>query len=179
MADNQRNQKQQGPKSKGQKSTDQKSTDQKQENQEPMAEFAMQRFYIKDLSFESPRTPEIFKSQWHPSADLDINTSSTPLEEEDLYEVTLSLTVTATTNKEVAFILELSLAGIFLIRSTSEKLLDRTLGIFCPDTLFPYARETVDSIIHRGSFPALMMAPINFETLYAKTRKENENKSAQ
>lgn len=145
--------------------------------QEQQPQFALQRIYMKDISFESPKAPEIFQKQWQPEVKLDLNTSNRPLEE-GLFEVVLSLTVTVENgpedSKETAFVVEVQQAGVFLARGLSEEELHRTLGAFCPNILFPYARETVDNLVLRGSFPPLMLAPVNFDALYMQARQQQE-----
>lgn len=140
-------------------------------------EFAIQRIYIKDVSFETPNSPAIFQSDWKPEIKLDIDTRSTKLAE-NTYEVILAVTVTATVDDKTAFLAEVQQAGIFTIGNLPEAQLSHTIGAFCPTTLFPYARETVASLVNRGSFPQFNLAPVNFEGLYAsylQQRSAQEN----
>ncbi|WP_019411745.1 protein-export chaperone SecB [Pseudomonas psychrophila] len=130
-------------------------------------QFSLQRIYVRDLSFEAPKSPVIFRQQWEPSVALDLNTRQKPLEG-DFHEVVLTLSVTVKNAEEVAFIAEVQQAGIFLIKNLDQGSMSHTLGAFCPNILFPYARETLDSLVTRGSFPALMLAPVNFDALYAQ-----------
>ena len=145
------------------------------ENQQQAPQFALQRIYMKDISFESPKAPEIFQKQWQPEVKLDLSTSNRPLEE-GLFEVVLSLTVTVENgsegNKETAFVTEVHQAGVFLAKGLDEEELHRTLGAFCPNILFPYAREAIDNLVLRGSFPPLMLAPVNFDALYMQAREQ-------
>jgi preprotein translocase subunit SecB len=124
------------------------------------AQFSLQRIYVRDLSFEAPKSPEIFRQEWNPSVALDLNTKQKALEG-DFHEVVLTLSVTVKTGEEVAFIAEVQQAGIFLIKGLEAAAMSHTLGAFCPNILFPYAREALDSLVTRGSFPALMLAPVN------------------
>lgn len=135
--------------------------------QEETSQFSLQRIYVKDLSFEAPKSPEIFREDWNPNVELDLSTSQRSLED-DFHEVVLTLTVTVKTGEEVAFIAEVQQAGIFLIQGLDDASKAHALGAFCPNILFPYARETLDSLVVRGSFPALMLAPVNFDALYAQ-----------
>ena len=130
-------------------------------------QFSLQRIYVRDLSFEAPKSPAIFRQAWEPSVALDLNTRQKPLED-DFHEVVLTLSVTVKNGEEVAFIAEVQQAGIFLIKNLDAGSMSHTLGAFCPNILFPYARETLDSLVVRGSFPALMLAPVNFDALYAQ-----------
>ncbi|OYT97405.1 MAG: protein-export chaperone SecB [Pseudomonas sp. PGPPP3] len=145
--------------------TDQATTGAAPEAQGP--QFSLQRIYVRDLSFEAPKSPEIFRQEWTPSVELDLNTRQKPLEG-DFHEVVLTLSVTVKTAGETAFIAEVQQAGIFLISGLDAAAMSHTLGAFCPNILFPYAREALDNLVTRGSFPALMLAPVNFDALYAQ-----------
>ena len=127
---------------------------------EEAPQFSLQRIYVRDLSFEAPKSPAIFRQEWTPSVSLDLNTRQKQLEN-DFYEVVQN-------GEEIAFIAEVQQAGIFLIKGLDAASMSHTLGAFCPNILFPYARETIDSLVVRGSFPALMLAPVNFDALYAQ-----------
>ncbi|NMP16171.1 protein-export chaperone SecB [Thalassotalea sp. Y01] len=129
-------------------------------------QFAIQRIYTKDVSFETPASPAVFQKEWQPEIKLDLDTRSTQLAE-GTYEVILALTVTAKLDEEVAFLCEVQQAGIFSVANMPEPQLAHTLGSFCPNTLFPYARETVASLVSRGTFPQLNLAPVNFDALFA------------
>lgn len=130
-------------------------------------QFSLQRIYVRDLSFEAPKSPEIFRKEWAPNVALDLNTKQKALEG-DFHEVVLTLSVTVKTGEETAFIAEVQQAGIFLIKGLDAASMSHTLGAFCPNILFPYAREALDSLVTRGSFPALMLSPVNFDALYAQ-----------
>ena len=147
--------------------TDQQNTAASEEETAP--QFSLQRIYVRDLSFEAPKSPAIFRQQWEPSVGLDLNTRQKALEG-DFHEVVLTLSVTVKNGEsgEVAFIAEVQQAGIFLIKNLDDASMSHTLGAFCPNILFPYARETLDSLVTRGSFPALMLSPVNFDALYAQ-----------
>jgi len=142
-------------------------------------QFAVQRIYTKDLSFESPRAPQIFQQKWEPAVELSLNTKQNELSG-DFHEVVLSLSVTVKVGEEVAFIAEVQQAGIFLIKGLDEAGMHHTLAAFCPSILFPYAREALDNLVIRGSFPALMLAPVNFDALYAQEmqRRQQEQQVA-
>jgi len=134
---------------------------------EEAPQFSLQRIYVRDLSFEAPKSPAIFRQEWTPSVSLDLNTRQKQLEG-DFFEVVLTLSVEVKNGEEIAFIAEVQQAGIFLIKGLDAASMSHTLGAFCPNILFPYARETIDSLVVRGSFPALMLAPVNFDALYAQ-----------
>ena len=129
--------------------------------------FAIQRIYLKDSSFESPKSPQGFRDQWKPKINLELK-SNHRLIEQNLYEVLVSLTVTATAEETdvIMYLVQVEQAGIFLIQSMEEHERLQLLGSFCPNLLFPYAREVIDSLVTKGSFPPLMLSPINFEAIY-------------
>jgi len=129
-------------------------------------QFAIQRVYTKDVSFETPNSPAIFQKDWKPEVQLDLDTRSNKLAE-NTYEVVLAVTVTVKVEDQTAFLAEVQQAGIFTIGNLPEAQLAHTIGSFCPTTLFPYARETVANLVNRGSFPQLNLAPVNFEALFA------------
>jgi len=129
-------------------------------------QFAIQRVYTKDVSFETPNSPAIFQKEWQPEIKLDIDTRSNKIAD-DTYEVVLAVTVTATVEEQTAFLAEVQQAGIFTIGNMPEGQIAQMIGAFCPNTLFPYARETVANLVNRGSFPQLNLAPVNFDALFA------------
>jgi preprotein translocase subunit SecB len=130
------------------------------------AQFSVQRIYTKDISFETPNSPNIFQKEWKPEVKLDIDTRTNELET-NLFEVVLSVTVTATLGEETAFLCEVQQAGIFAIGEMPDQNKAHTLGSFCPNMLFPYARETVSNLVNRGTFPPLNLAPVNFDAIFA------------
>ncbi|PIE43618.1 MAG: protein-export chaperone SecB [Gammaproteobacteria bacterium] len=136
-------------------------------------QFALQRIYIKDVSFESPNSPDIFQGEWKPQVHLDLNTANKKLTDTQ-FEVIVSLTVTAKIGEKTAFIVEIQQAGVFLINGIEGAQLGQTLGAFCPNVLFPYAREAVDNLIGKGSFPPLMLAPVNFDAIYAEALRRKQ-----
>lgn len=156
--------------------TEQANNGAAQSNEGP--QFSLQRIYVKDLSFEAPKSPEIFRQEWNPSVALDLNTKHKQLEG-DFHEVVLTLSVTVKTSEEIAFIAEVQQAGIFLIKGLDAASMSHTLGAFCPNLLFPYAREALDNLVVRGSFPALMLSPVNFDALYAQEMQRQQQAAPQ
>ncbi|MFT6039443.1 MAG: preprotein translocase subunit SecB [Candidatus Azotimanducaceae bacterium] len=136
------------------------------------AQFSLQRIYLKDASFESPRAPESFMGQWKPKVNLELNSKHKSVGD-DLFEVGLRVTVTVKKeDDEVVYLSEVEQAGIFLIKGLAEEAMAQTLGSFCPSVLFPYAREALDSLVIKGSFPPLMLAPVNFDAIYEQSRQQ-------
>jgi preprotein translocase subunit SecB len=141
-------------------------------------QFTVQRIYVKDLSFESPGAPEIFRSNWDPKHELNINTKVTPLAQ-DTYEVVLSITVTTKIEDKTALIVEVHQAGIFAVKGFPEQELGPLLAAYCPNQLFPYAREVVADLVTKGSFPQVLLQPINFDALYAQHQQQAAQQAAQ
>lgn len=137
------------------------------------AQFAIQRIYIKDVSFEAPNSPAIFRKEWAPEVKLDLDTRSEKLDD-NTFEVVLSLTVTATLGQETAFLCEVQQAGIFSVPALNDAQMAHMLAAFCPNILFPYAREAVSSLVNRGTFPQLNLAPVNFDALFAQYMQQRQ-----
>mgnify|MGYP001334065108 CR=1 FL=1 len=147
------------------------------ENQQP--QFALQRVYVKDASFESPNTPLVFTREWKPEVKLDLNTGARRVDDRH-YEVFVKITVTASlSDDETAFLVEVMQCGLFLADNIPEPQLKAMLGALCPNILFPYVRETVDNLVVKGGFPALMLAPINFDALYQQRLAHEAEQAAQ
>ncbi|WGL15643.1 protein-export chaperone SecB [Microbulbifer bruguierae] len=140
-------------------------------------QFAMQRIYLKDLSFETPMGAEVFKKQWKPQVNQELNTKTAKIDE-DLYEVALTLTITVKLEEETAFLVEVQQAGLFGIKGLEGPQLAQALNTACPNILFPYAREVVDNVVTKGSFPALMLPPINFDALFAAALNQAQQQAA-
>lgn len=130
------------------------------------AQFALQRIYLKDLSFESP-LPINARPQTMPSVTQDLHTKVSPLGQNQ-FEVVLNLTVTVKQEDKVAFLVEVHQAGLFQVSGLPDPQLQHLLSTRCPEILFPYAREIIDSLAVRGNFPPLMLPPINFDAIYAQ-----------
>jgi preprotein translocase subunit SecB len=140
-------------------------------------QFAMQRIYTKDISFESPATPDVFKKQWQPAVNVDLNTKSEKIDDNGNFEVVLSITITAKVEEETAFLVEVQQAGIFMITGIEGEDLRRVLGTAAPNILFPYARESIDSLCVKGGFPPVMLAPVNFDALYQQALAQSAAQS--
>lgn len=146
-----------------------------QGEQQQQPQFAIQRIFIKDVSFEAPNAPEIFRKEWTPSLNVDMNVSNKKLDE-GVYEVTLTLTAKNTVGEETAFLCEVAQSGIFTVsEEMPEANKAHTLGAFCPNILFPYARETISSLVTRGTFPQLNLAPVNFDAVFAQHVQQQQN----
>jgi len=134
--------------------------------------FLMQQLYVKDVSFEAPNTPQIFQeSSIEPETELNIRNSHSPVGD-NLYEVILHISVHAKKGDQTIFLAEIDQAGLFLIEGYAPEQAAILLGTQCPSTLFPYARESISSLVGKGGFPPLILQPINFDALYAQAREQ-------
>ena len=143
------------------------------EEQSNEPHFSIEKIYLKDVSFESPAAPAVFTDEWNPEINMDLNSHGQPIDK-NIYEVELSLTVTAKNKDKTAFLVEIKQCGIFSIANMDEENLNGMLGSFCPNILFPYAREAISDLVTKGGFPQLLLAPVNFDAIYAQHIQNNE-----
>jgi preprotein translocase subunit SecB len=141
---------------------------------QPQPVFSIDKIYVKDLSLEVPNAPEVFLEQAQPQLEVQLASSGARIGANDLYEVVVTLTVTAKAGDKTVFLVEAAQAAIFTISGVPADDMDPVLGIACPNILFPYARETVASTINRAGFPAVNLAPVNFEAIYAQRVQEQQ-----
>ncbi len=149
------------------------------QDQAPQQQFTLQRIYTKDISFESPGTPQIFRQSWQPAVNVDLNTKSARVDEQGNHEVVLTLTVTAKLGDDTAFLVEVQQAGIFYVSAIEGEQLRQVLATLGPNILFPYAREAIDTLVVKGGFPPLMLAPVNFDALYRQAVAQQAQQAAQ
>jgi len=140
-------------------------------------QFAIQRIYTKDLSFESPNAPQVFLGEWKPEINVGIQSQVNKLSEESI-EVVLTINVEAAQGEHTAFMVEVQQAAIFMVKGFSEEELGPLLGIGAPNALFPYAREVVSDLVTRGSFPQFVLQPVNFEAMYAQQAAAQQEKGS-
>ncbi len=145
--------------------------------QTPQQHFEIQKVYLKDASLETPNSPMIFTEQWQPQTEVRLETGATPLTE-DLYEAVLTLTVTAKLGERTAYLVEVQQAGLFTLRGFDEQALGHMLHAFCPNILFPFAREEIAGLIGKGGFLALLLNPINFDGLYLQRLQQQQAQAA-
>lgn len=147
------------------------------EDQNPAEkQFSIQKIYTKDLSFETPNAPKIFREKWEPAVDFNLSTHADKLDA-NVFEVVLTVTITVKSAEMVAYLVEVKQAGIFTIENFSDPELNAMLGSFCPNILFPYAREVVSDLVNKGGFPQLLLAPVNFDALYNQHLHELQQKA--
>jgi len=144
----------------------------------PDKHISIAKVYIKDFSFESPQAPDIFKAgEWKPKTDLNLRSTHSVVTE-DHHEVVLTITVDAKDGDKTIFLIELHQAGLFEVRGYEEEELNAITGSFCPNVLFPYARESISGIVQKGGFPEFVLQPINFDALYLQSRKQQADAAA-
>ena len=139
------------------------------DQQQPV--FNIEKIYVKDLSLEVPNAPQVFMENEAPQLQVQLTHGAQPAGE-GLFEVTLTVTVTAKAGEKTVFLVEAVQAGIFQIRNVPQGDLDPILGMVCPNVLFPYARETISDTVNRAGFPPVLLAPVNFEALYQQRAAE-------
>lgn len=132
----------------------------------------LQKIYLRDASVEVPQGPRVFTREWQqPRIDVDLDTRVQQAGE-DHHHVAVTVTVTARVGEEVAYVVEVQQAGIFTVQGFNDDERDRVLGVYCPDTLFPYVREAVSDLVQRAGFPPFLLQPINFEALFRRRLEE-------
>ena len=128
-------------------------------------QFAIQRVYVKDISFEAPNLPEMFNVDFKPQVKMEMNSKSRQVADNN-FEVVLSVTLSAEVEEKTAFLVEVQQAGLFFINGFNEQQTHQLLGAAAPESLYPYVREAVANMIGRTGFPAIQLAPVNFMGLY-------------
>jgi len=135
-------------------------------------QIGIQKIYIKDFSFESPSAPEVFStSDWTPKTNLNLRSSHSKSVGNN-HEIILTVTVETKHADKTLFLVELQQAGLFHITGYNGEEFAAIVGSFCPNVLFPYARETIATAISKGGFPEFLLQPINFDALYAQSRQQ-------
>ena len=150
-----------------------------EEKEQAEKRLSIGKIYLKDFSFESPQAPGVFRqSDWKPQTDLNLRSSHTALEENH-HEVVLTVTVEAKADDKTFFLLELQQAGLFEISGYEDDEFGAIIGSFCPNVLFPFARETVSSLVQKGGFPEFVLQPINFDALYMQSKQQQAAQQAE
>jgi len=144
----------------------------------PERQVILQKIFVKDVSLEVPNAPSVFTREYKPEIDVQLNNAVYNLDN-DTHQVLLTVTVTAKQDNNTTFLVEVHQAGIFTVtgfESTEER--DAVLGAYCPNLLFPYARETVSDLVQRGGFPQFLLQPVNFDALYHQQHEQSQQASA-
>jgi preprotein translocase subunit SecB len=143
------------------------------ENQQPPGDrqFALRSIYVKDLSFEAPNSPTIFRQEWKPETSLHLDIKLSALSE-DTHEVVLTVTVTTKVGEQTAYLIEIQQAGIVTVSGFAQEELGPLFYIYCPSLLFPYARQAVSDLVFKGGFPHLVLQHVSFDAIYAQKQAE-------
>ncbi len=150
---------------------------QEQPTPAPQKQLSLQKIYVKDLSFESPKAPMIFTTNVTPQTQLNVRSTSQQVAQ-DTVEVTLTITVEAKDKDSTLFLAEVAQSGIFVIQGYTAEEQAFLIGSFCPTTLFPYAREAVSDLVMKGGFPPLLLQPLNFDAIYAQALQDRATRAA-
>jgi preprotein translocase subunit SecB len=142
-----------------------------EQNAQPV--FAIEKLYVKDLSVEVPNSPEIFLERDQPQIEIQLNTGGRGVGD-GVYEVVLTVTVTAKIGEKTVFLVEVGQAGIFRIQNVPEEQIEPLIAVACPNILFPYAREAVSDSVGRAGFQPIVLQPVNFEGMYMQRLQQQE-----
>ena len=148
------------------------------QEQQPQAQFQLQKLYVKDVSFELPNAPQIFQEDGQVEIKMNLAQKVDNLAE-NVHEVVLTVTVTASLGEKTAYLAEVHQAGIFSIAGLNEQAMHAALNTLCPHTLFPYARRAITDMVADGGFPPLVLQPINFDQIYAQRLQEAQSSAAE
>lgn len=146
------------------------------EQEQQQAQFQLQKLYMKDVSFELPNAPQIFQEDGQVEIKMNLAQRVESLAE-NVHEVVLTVTVTASLGEKTAYLVEVQQAGIFAITGLNEQATHAAVNTLCPHTLFPYARSAITNMVADGGFPPLVLQPINFEQIYAQRMQEAQAQS--
>ena len=133
--------------------------------------FQIEKLYVKDLSLEVPNAPQVFMQTENPQLEIAVRNAAAQFAD-SLFEVTVTVTVTARAGEKTVFHAEVAQAGIFTARGISQQDLEPLLGIGCPTILYPYAREAIADLVTRAGFPAVVLQPISFEQIYMERQQQ-------
>ncbi len=136
-------------------------------------QFSLQKIYLKDISFETPNSPEVFTEEWKPDVNVELQTAGKSLTDE-VMEVVLTVTVTAKLGDKTAYLVEAHQAGVFTMSGFNDDERVHMQGSYCPNILFPFAREAISDLVSKGGFPQLLLAPVNFDALLTQHKQQAE-----
>jgi preprotein translocase subunit SecB len=150
---------------------DQDTDKENQATEQVMKRVEIRNIYTKDISYEAPGTPEIYAADWKPQLSQDMRNSHRQIDG-DIYESVLTVTITVKLGDKVAYLIEVSQAGIFYLPGHTPEGLEKAFGMYCPTMLFPYAREVISSLSSRGGFPSLVLPGVNFYAMYDEYQRQ-------
>ena len=141
-------------------------------------QFTVEKIYVKDVSFEAPKTPQVFNEQGQPQLQMNLNQKVQRLGE-GAFEVVIGVTLTCAMSEDrTIYVVEVQQAGLFNLTGFDDAALDVMLGTHCPNILYPYARQTIGDLIQAGGFPPFLLQPLNFEALYAEGARQRASQQA-
>lgn len=146
-----------------------------EQNAQPV--FGIEKLYVKDLSLEVPNAPEVFLEREQPQIEIQLNTGGRGVGE-GVFEVVLTVTVTAKMGEKTVFLVEVGQAGIFRIQNVPEEQMEPLIAVACPNILFPYAREAVSDAVSRAGFQPIVLQPVNFEGMYMQRLQQQAEAGA-
>ncbi len=158
---------------KSEEQNEAKKADQNQQQQ-----FGLQKVYLKDISFETPNSPEIFTEEWKPDVNVELSTVGKLLSD-NVHEIVLTVTVTAKLGDKTAYLAEVHQAGVFTMSGFNDGERTHMQGSYCPNILFPYAREAISDLIGKGGFPQFLLAPVNFDALLAQHQQQQQQQQVE
>jgi preprotein translocase subunit SecB len=141
-----------------------------EEQQGAQMGFNIEKIYVRDLSVEVPGAPAVFLEREQPQIDVQLNTQANNVGQ-DVFEVSITSTITAKIKDKTAFLVEITQAGIFRIQGVPQDQLPMVLGIGCPNIVFPYLRESISDVVIRAGFPPMLLNPVNFEALFMQQQQ--------
>jgi preprotein translocase subunit SecB len=133
------------------------------DNAQPQVSILAQ--YVKDLSVENPSAPQVYSWQVQPNLDVQFNLNVQGAGE-GAHEVSLKFDISARSDNGVHFVVDLTYAGLFVLRNVPEEALPPFLMIEAPRLLFPFARQVISDAVSSTGFPPLMLDPIDFAAAY-------------
>ncbi|PKO32290.1 MAG: protein-export chaperone SecB [Betaproteobacteria bacterium HGW-Betaproteobacteria-7] len=146
-----------------------------EQNEQPV--FGIEKLYVKDLSLEVPNAPEVFLEREAPQIQIQLNSGGRPVGD-NVFEVVLTVTVTASIGEKTVFLVEVGQAGVFRIQNVPQEQMEPLIAVACPNILFPYAREVVSDAVTRAGFQPIVLQPVNFEAMYLQRLQEQEQAQA-
>jgi preprotein translocase subunit SecB len=149
---------------------------QQQTDDQPV--FSIEKIYVKDLSLEIPNAPQVFLQRENPQINIELHNAAALLSD-GVYEVVVTVTVTAKIEDKTVFLVEAAQGGIFQIRNVPQDSIEPILGVTCPNILFPYAREVISDMVSRAGFPPVLLTPVNFEAIYTQQKQQQEAQSGE
>jgi preprotein translocase subunit SecB len=144
--------------------------------EQPAPVFSIEKIYAKDLSLEIPHAPQAFLERETPEIEVQLHSEGSSIEQ-GMYQVVLTVTVTAKVGEKTLFLVEAGQAGIFQVQNIPEQDLEPILSVACPNILFPYARETISNLVNRAGFPPMLLAPVNFDAIYQQRLMEQQQQT--